>query len=1011
MLDDVWDVRYAAAVVSALGPRSRLLVTTRDSRIGVALGAAELRLGVLTDAQALTLLAEWADQEAAALPAEARAVAEECGNLPLALAMIGALVRGRADRWAGALERLRNADLDRITLQFPGYGYPDLLKAIQVSIDALPAEARPRYLEFAVFPDDVGVPEAALEVLWGTAGLDRVSTQELVDLLVDRSLAQRSDDGRLTLHDLQVDYVRKQVADLPALHRRLVDGYARRCPDGWASGPDDGYFFSRLVPHLIAAGRADEAQALLLDYDWLLAKLRATDVNALLADYQAVPNGPEERLVESALRASAHVVARDSLQLPTQLYGRLLGSPVAAAMLPVIERAHPKGWLRPLSPMLAPSGGPLLRTITDWAGHVEVLAVTADGRLAISGALHGLAQVWDLETGAQLHDLQRARNAITALAVSPDGRRVIVGTWGIRVFDLATGTEPFPLAGPERLVPVVKFSRDGQQAISCTGAFDLPDMPADGALTVWDMRTGEEVATFTGYAYRSTTLAVGIDGPLVLGVSPRNELEVWDPRAGKRLRAMPHPGVLKTAAMTDDARLAVTGGAGRGSLLRVWDLERGGEMYTLPGHTDTITAIAVTPDGSLAVSASDDKTVRVWDLNRGSEYCTLNGHSDHVRAVAVTPDGRRVVSAASDHTIKVWDPHALSAVTEGHTDKVTAVAGVPDGRRAVSVSADGTLRIWDAHTGARLADWLAHEYGAFVVAALPDGRHALSGGSDGLKLWDLDTGEQGPVLEQMVYPPRRLVVSADGRWAACWTGAGETAIYDLRRLVNMDTFSVHDRKPVMSGVVALLPGGLVISRVGYHALGLWDLESGIGQEVLSGRSFLQTLGMVAITPDGRHVATTSGRQTVVWDVGRRSGPQLLDNRTDYVTAVAITPDGGHVLVAEDDSGITLWDSAWGTVRAVLEGHTDRITQLLVIADGRWAISVSGDSLGTLPGVIADRSLRVWDLELGTQIAGFTGEGLIASVDVMPGGRTIIAGDAAGRVHFLLLAGTELGEGK
>jgi WD40 repeat protein len=131
---------------------------------------------------------------------------------------------------------------------------------------------------------------------------------------------------------------------------------------------------------------------------------------------------------------------------------------------------------------------------------------------------------------------------------------------------------------------------------------------------------------------------------------------------------------------------------------------------------------------------------------------------------------------------------------------------------------------------------------------------------------------------------------------------------------------------------------------------------------------------------------------------------VLDNRTDFVTAAAVTPDGRRVLVAEDDSGITLWDADQGTIRSVLEGHTDHIQQLLVMADGRRAISVSGDTLGILPGVIADRSLRVWDLGQGTQIASFTAEGLITSVDMMPDGRTLIAGDAAGRVHFLLLEG-------
>lgn len=1019
VLDDVWDVRYATAVVSALGPRCRLLVTTRDSRIGLALGAAELRLGVLTDAQALTLLASWSGQEPAALPAEARAVVRECGNLPLALAMIGALVRGRADRWAGALDRLRHADLDRIALQFPGYAYPDLLKAIQVSVDALPGAAQPRYLELAVFADDAGVPEAALEVLWGTAGLDRADTQDLADLLVDRSLAQRGDDGRLTLHDLQFDYVRRQVPDLAALHGRLLDAYARRCPDGWASGPDDGYFFSQLVPHLVAAGRPDEARALLRDYGWLAAKLRVTDVNAVLADYQKVPNDPGERLFERALRASAHVVARDPGQLGTQLYGRLLGA--EAALRPAIERAHPDGWLRPLSATLTPSGGPLLRIITEPAGHVEVLAITADGRLAVSGALHGMAKVWDLETGLQRHDLKRADNAITALAISPDDGRVIVGTYGVRVFDLATGTEPFSLAASEELVPAVRFSRDGQRAISCTGYATYPERPAYCTSTVWDMATGAEVTTFGGYAYRSRTVAAAADGPLVLAESGQHEVEVWDPRERTRRHVLPgHTSYVRAAAMTEDGRLAVTGADSRWPMdpgydstpeqdcaLRVWDTGQGRELFSLPGHTGTVNAVAVTPDGGLAVSASDDRTVRVWDLTQGRATCTLTGHSDQVQAVAVTPDGRRVVSAASDNTIRVWDPRIPAVAVEGHADRVTAVAAVPGGHRAVSVAADGTVRVWDARTGAGLAGWPAHEYGAFVVAGLPDGRHALSGGSSELKLWDLGTGTLvhafGRSDGQPMGRPTGLAVSADGRWAACVTEYGEGAVYDLRRLAVRHTFPARGRELVLADVVTVTPGGLVLATAGHHGLGLWSAKRGINLGHLTGEPDLNGPGSFAVTPDGRHAAATAGGYAVSWDVEQRTRRQVLANRTDFVTAIAISPDGGLVLVAEDDSAITVHAAVAGTVRSVLTGHADHITHLLVTADGRRAVSVAGDGRGILSDSVADRSLRAWDLERGTQAGSFTADALITSVALVPDGRTVIAGDAGGRVHLLRLA--------
>src|ERR1035441_1600637 len=89
-----------------------------------------------------------------------------------------------------------------------------------------------------------------------------------------------------------------------------------------------------------------------------------------------------------------------------------------------------------------------------------------------------------------------------------------------------------------------------------------------------------------------------------------------------------------------------------------------------------VDAVAVTPDGRRAVSASADDTLKVWELETGRELHTLAGHINDVNAVAVTPDGRRAVSASDDGTLKVWELetgrelHTLA----GHTNWVTAPA-------------------------------------------------------------------------------------------------------------------------------------------------------------------------------------------------------------------------------------------------------------------------------------------------------------------------------------------------
>jgi hypothetical protein len=221
ILDDIWQLEHATAF-DVLGERGRMLITTRDVRIVTDLGAVERRVDQLTDAQALTLLAQWSGYREEKLPELAKDVVKECGKLPLALAMVGARVKGDPEGWENVLHRLRRADLEKIQQQFPDYPYRDLLKAIQVNVDGLETERlRERYLEFAVFPEDTPIPEAVLHTFWAPFGMDKYDVQDAIKRFADLSLVRRDNKNRLSLHDLQYDYARKQTqARLSALHER-----------------------------------------------------------------------------------------------------------------------------------------------------------------------------------------------------------------------------------------------------------------------------------------------------------------------------------------------------------------------------------------------------------------------------------------------------------------------------------------------------------------------------------------------------------------------------------------------------------------------------------------------------------------------------------------------------------------------------------------------------------------------------------------------------------------------
>ena len=939
VVDDAWTIDHADAF-SVTGPPARLLITTRNNEVLVGLGAEEHRLDVLLPDDALKMLAQWVGEKSPdKLPPEAAEVAKECGYLPLALAMIGAMIRLRPTAWKDALSRLQRADLGAIKRAFPGYPYPDLLRAIEVSVEGLEPADRERYLDLAVFPEDQPIPEEALRVLWN---LDEVDTRDCMTRFVARSLATwATGETSLILHDLQRDLIHKRRENgLPGLHLRLLEAW-----DALPKLPDV-YAWRWIAYHMVKAGRKDDLQRLLLDFDYLQAKLSSTDTNALIADYNSFAEEEDLRVIQSAIRLSTNVL-RDYRQLAGQLLGRLLGNriPKIETMLNQAAESRAWPWLRPLQPSLTAPGGSLIRTLEGHTNRVNAVAVTPDGRHVVSGSDDKTLRVWDLATGETKTTLKGHSNRVNAVAVTADGRHVVSGSDDktLRVWDLATGKTKTTLKGHTRSVYAVAVTPDGRHVVSGSD---------DKTLRVWDLAMGKTKTKLKGHSNRVNAVAVTPDGRHVVSGSADKTLRVWDLATGKtKTTLLGHMDSVSAVAVTADGRHVVSGSGSADKTLRVWHLENGQTLRTLEGHSYSVNAVAVTADGRHVVSGSDDETLRVWDLATGETKTTLLGHTRSVSAVAVTADGRHVVSGSDDKTLRVWDLAMGETKTGllGHTDSVNAVAVTPDGRHVVSGSADTTLRVWDLATGETKTTLKGRTRPVYAVAVTPDGRHVVSGGSwyTTLLVWDLTTGETKTKLKGHSLCVRAVAVTPDGR---------------------------H-----------VVSGGLWDKT-----LRVWDLTTGEIKTTLKGHT--DSVNAVAVTPDGHHVVSGSDDKTLrVWDLTTGKTKTTLKGHTDKVNAVAVTPDGRHVVSGSADTTLRVWDLATGETKTTLKGHTDSVKAVAVTPDGRHVISGSSDD-----------TLRVWDLKDGKEILTFTVDGKVTACIAAQDNRTIVAGDSLGRVHFLRL---------
>ena len=384
VLDDLWDLKHLKAF-DITGQKCRMLITTRDPRL-IPIGAKSYHLPLLNDEESLKLLADSANENVDELPIETQRVREKCGNLPLALAMIGGMVSSKFDRWDNVYRKLAKADIGKIKFEFSDhdYDYADLIKSLQVSIEALDPKEQKCYLDLAVFPEDTPIPENTLINFLKYEDVDEEEAKEILERFVSLSLIMRS-ESTLDLHDIQHLFVKNQANDLRSLHNRFLKAYGEKA--NWPLIADDGYFFKYLSYHLIAAGRLDDLKELLLNIKWMSAKMKASGITSLISDYDYLKESDEFRLIQGALQLSAHILNRDPKQLPSQLYGRLIGheSPQIQMFLEKMLKFKEYFWLRPCFPSLAQSGDPLLQTILSHSGYIIPFAIVSKGKRVILG--------------------------------------------------------------------------------------------------------------------------------------------------------------------------------------------------------------------------------------------------------------------------------------------------------------------------------------------------------------------------------------------------------------------------------------------------------------------------------------------------------------------------------------------------------------------------------------------------------------------------------------------------
>lgn len=580
--------------------------------------------------------------------------------------------------------------------------------------------------------------------------------------------------------------------------------------------------------------------------------------------------------------------------------------------------------------------------------------------VASVGSEHAI-RVWDSRTGRLLHILRGHSSPVTTLAFSRDGSLLASGDGGsnerqqgeVRLWDLDKATERCVFRGHQKAVTCVTFHPMGHAIASSS---------EDGTVRIWQTHSGKEQRVLRGNGGVIHAVAYSPDGELLAAADSdfwfrTCGIKTWEATSGMEQSYLRAPTFQpRNLAFTADGKyIAACGSMGTPSdkvgAIQVFDLDTGQAVRTFVGHSDVVTAVAFSADGSRLLSAGGE--IKVWAYNGGQEILSL---AEKCKSLAVSSDD--TVACATSKKVVLWEmgplqelacidvpdiPYSVAFGVEGKSGEHLAIG-----------THEGTIWLWSGNTGnAKQLELLGRHKSLVRSLTFSSKNGLLASACEGgvIRLWDLLERKELRVIHAHKNPINCLAFSPESDKLASGSlhednehimSSGDLALWEVSSGKELLRIWPPDRIQC----VAFDSGGTVFAGGDDKSVRAWNTAT--KQEILHVRheNVVNT-----VIQTGKHLiaAGDEGGLVQLWHV--KSGKQvraLLGHKAGVRSAV-FEPLTGSLVSASWDGVIKVWDPINGIELLQLVGHRGGIRTLAASAHG------------TVASASDDGTVRIWDI--------------------------------------------------